>query len=96
MTGAGLWDAVGNIGAAAFSALGLVVAGVVAARGSSSAARTTIEAQDAVRQGKTGDCEALVRALARSYDELRLWARHPVGDPPEPTERARRYFETGA
>jgi hypothetical protein len=96
MGAAGLWDAVGSIGAAAFSALGLVVAGVVAARATSSAARTTNEAQEAVRAGRAGDCEALVRALARSYDELRLWAAHPVGDPPEPTERARRYFDTGA
>lgn len=92
---AGLWDAVGSVGAAAFSALGLVVAGVVATRATSSAARTTHEAEEAVRTGKAGDCEALVRALARSYDELRVWVRHPEGDPPEPTERARRYFETG-
>jgi hypothetical protein len=96
MTAAGLWDAVGSIGAAAFSALGLVLAGVVAARATQSAQRTTHEATEAVRTGKAGDCEALVRALARSYDELRLWARNPVGDPPEPTERARRYFETGS
>lgn len=96
MIAAGMWDAVGNIGAAAFSALGLVVAGVVAARATSAASRTTTQAQEAVRAGRAGDCEALVRALARSYDELRLWARNPVGEPPEPTERARRYFETGA
>lgn len=93
---AGLWDAVGTMGAAAFSAVGLVVAGVVAARATSAAARTTNEATEAVRQGRAGDCEALVRSLARSYDELRLWSRNPEGEPPEPTERARRYFETGA
>lgn len=96
MAGGGVWDAVGNIGAAAFSALGLVVAGITAARATSSAARTTTEAEEAVRSGRAGDCEALVRSLARSYDELRLWARDPVGEPPEPNERARRYFETGS
>lgn len=91
-----LWGAVGNIGAAAFSALGLVVAGIVAARATSSAARTTNEATEAVAAGRTGDCEALVRALARSYDELWLWAQNPVGEPPQPTERAKRYFDTGS
>lgn len=96
MTAAGLWDAVGQLGAAAFSALGLVIAGVVAARATSSAARSSHEATEAVRAGRAGDCEALVRALARSYDELRLWAQNPVGSPPEPTERARKYFDTGA
>lgn len=92
-----LWQAVGNIGAAFFSALGLVVAGIVATRATASAARTTNEAQQAVRAGAAGgDCEALVRALARSYDELRLWAVNPVGEPPEPTERARQYLDGGA
>ncbi|MFC4328389.1 hypothetical protein ACFPC0_11175 [Streptomyces andamanensis] len=85
------------MGAAAFSALGLVVAGIVAARATASAARTSTEATQAVAAARTeGDCEALVRALARSYDELRLWARNPAGEPPEPTERARRYLETGS
>ncbi len=91
----GLWGAVADIGAAGLSALGLVVAGVVAAKATASAARTSSEAQDAVRAGSKGECEALVRALARSYDELRVWADHPVGAPPVATERARRYFETG-
>jgi hypothetical protein len=95
MGGGGVWSAVGDIGAAALSAAGLVVAGVVAARSTASAARTTREAEQAVRTGRAGDCEALVRALARSYDELRLWVANPVGEPPEPPERARRYFETG-
>jgi hypothetical protein len=97
MMAGGEWgSAVGSIGAAALSAVGLVVAGVIAARATAQATRTTHEAEGAARASDhAADCEALVRALARAYDELRLWAQHPHGEPPRPNERARRYFDTG-
>lgn len=88
--GGGVWEAIGSIGAAGLSALGVVLAGIVAARASASTAQTANEATRV-----TDDCEALVRALARAYDEMRVWARNPVGDPPEPNERVRRFYETG-
>ncbi len=104
--GGGLWGAIGEIGAAALSALGLIVAGIVAARATASAARTSTQAQEALETARTttpptasrelGDCEGLVRALARAYDELRFWARNPEGPPPEPNERVRRFYDTGA
>lgn len=92
----GAWDAVGNIGAAALSALGLILAGVMASRATASAGRTSREAQQVASGQTVADCEALVRALARAYDELRLWSRSPVGPPPEPNERVRRFLDTGA
>lgn len=98
-SGSGVWSAVGELGAAGLSALGLVVAGVVAARATASASRTSSEAQEAVRTARAKqieDLEQLVRALARSYDELRLWVLNPAGPAPEPNARVRRFYETGA
>jgi hypothetical protein len=89
-------SAVGTIGAAALSAVGLVVAGVMAARATASATRTTQQAQDVAQaSAHNADCETLVRALARAYDQLLIWSQHQQGEPPQPNERARRYFETG-
>ncbi|MEV6400931.1 hypothetical protein AB0M39_40170 [Streptomyces sp. NPDC051907] len=96
--GGSIWSAVGEVGAAGLSALGLVLAGIVAARATASAARTSNEAQEAVRASKTAELaerDLLVRALARSYDEMRAWAKNPVGPPPEPNERTRLFIETG-
>lgn len=99
MASGSVWGAVSELGAAGLSALGLVVAGVVAARATASASRTSTQAQEAMAQARAAELvekDRLVWALARSYEDLRGWAKDPVGVPPEPNERTRLYFETGA
>jgi hypothetical protein len=97
MGGADAWGALGNIIAAMVGAVALVGAGVVAARATTSAARTSAEAESAVQVALTGrhdEQEALVRALVQSYDRLFVWAEQ-YGQPPPPTPRVQQFFDTG-
>lgn len=45
-----------------------------------------------VRQSRL---ESIVRAFSWSFDDLRRWSRHPVGDPPNPHPLVDEYNRTG-
>lgn len=55
-----------------------------------------VDEENGSLRGRVFRLEALVRAFSLTVDELYVWARTPVGAPPEPHELVKEYNRTGA
>lgn len=56
---------------------------------------TRVDEENGKLRGRVSRLETLLRAFSWTVDEMYRWARHPVGDPPEPHELVTEYNRTG-